>query len=134
MKERDRAREREEREEIARERENLWMKRIQTVLENHCLHLSLQTDTERPSATRMLQLSSSPLPSIPPSLSPCPGRMDLSKDEAKLVCKLSEWNQAQLKADERENQAEKTMKPQGSPKISLSRDQRAAAAAASPGG
>lgn len=64
MKERERAREREESEEGETER-TLRMKRIQTVLENHCLHLSPQTDTERPSATRILQLSSSS-PSIPP--------------------------------------------------------------------
>lgn len=72
-----------------REKENLQMKRVQTVLENHCLHLVPQTDTGGPSATRILQLSSSSLhPSpLPPA---CPGLMDLSKDEAKLVCKLSE--------------------------------------------
>lgn len=39
MKERERAREREESEEGETER-TLRMKRIQTVLENHCLHLS----------------------------------------------------------------------------------------------
>lgn len=44
------------------------------MLENQCLHFCPQT--ERPSATRILQLSS---PSIPP----------LSGDEAKPVCKLS---------------------------------------------